>query len=99
MSAAVLATVCCVFTAASDLVYWRQQADPGFNEGLETLLNVLLPVAVLSSVAGAAVALFVGLRGLVRRRGRDIRLAAVTFVLCLAPWISFWITDLINDAS
>jgi hypothetical protein len=99
MSAALLATVCCVFTAVSDLVYWRQQVDEGFNAGLETLLNLLLPVAVLSSVAGAAVALFVGLRGLVRRRGRDIRLAVVTFVLCLAPWISFWITDLINDAS
>jgi hypothetical protein len=98
VSAAVLATVCCVFSAASDLVYWRQQVSEGQDAGLETLLDVLLAVALLSSVAGALVAVVVALRGFVRRRGRDARLAVVAFVLCLAPWISFWITDLINDA-
>ena len=98
MSATVLATVCCVFSAAGDLVYWRQQVSEGYGAGLETLLDGLLAVALLSSVAGAFVAVVVALRGLIRRHGRDARLAAVAFVLCLVPWISFWITDLISDA-
>jgi hypothetical protein len=84
--------------AVGDLVVWSKR-DQDIYEPQGPLLNVIFAVMLLSSAVGTVLALFIAVRGLVRRRRGDLRLAAVVFALCLTFWLSLWIADLIRSTS
>lgn len=98
VTAAVLGTVSSALAVVGDLVVWSER-DLDITERQGPLLNVIMAVMLLSSAVGTVLALFIAVRGLVRRRRGDLRLAAVVFALCLTPWLAFWIADLINSTS
>jgi hypothetical protein len=98
VTAAVLGTVSAASAAVGDLVVWSKR-DLDIAEPQGPLLNVILAVMLLSSAVGTVLALFIAVRGLVRRRRGDLRLAAVVFALCLTTWLGLWIADLINSTS
>ena len=89
-------TVCCLFSAIGNVAYWTQQAQDNPNAAQESVVSVMVLLMVVTSFLALTLGLFVGVRGVVQHRKHDRMLSLVAMALSLTPWVSFWITDLIN---